>query len=154
MPGKDGFAVLQELNEQTLPTQVVVLTALGHNRVTEAIRLGARGIVLKDMAPALLIQCVREVHAGRKWLEKRAAAHAIDAILTHDAAMEEIARALTPRELEVARMVKQGLRNKAIARQLDITVGTTKLHLHNIYEKLKLDGRVALVRFLASKGLD
>jgi DNA-binding NarL/FixJ family response regulator len=68
--------------------------------------------------------------------------------------MEEIARALTPRELEVARMVKQGLRNKAIARQLDITVGTTKLHLHNIYEKLKLDGRVALVRFLASKGLD
>jgi DNA-binding NarL/FixJ family response regulator len=97
---------------------------------------------------------VREVHAGRKWLEKSAAAHAIDTMLMHDAAAEEIAHALTPREVEVARMVKQGLRNKAIAKKLAITEGTTKLHLHSIYEKLRLDGRVALVQFLQSKGFD
>jgi len=154
MPGKDGFWVLRELRARGFPTQVVVLTALAQKHVTDAILLGARGVVLKDMPFRQLVQCVREVHAGRKWLEKSAVAHALDAMLARDAAMAEIAQALTPRELEVARMVKDGYRNKAIARQLEITEGTIKLHLHSIYEKLKLDGRVALVRFLQSRGLD
>jgi len=76
MPGKDGFSVLRELRRERLRTQTVVLTALAQDHITDAIRLGARGVVLKDMSPKLLVQCVREVHSGRKWLEKGAAAHA------------------------------------------------------------------------------
>jgi DNA-binding NarL/FixJ family response regulator len=154
MPGKDGFSVLRELRRDRLPTQAVVLTALAQEHVTEAIRLGARGVVLKDLPPRLLVQCVREVHAGRKWFEKSSAAHAIDTMLMHDATMEEIAHSLTPREVEVARMVNQGLRNKEIAKKLAIAEGTAKLHLHSIYEKLQLDGRVALVQFLQNKGFN
>ena len=154
MPEKDGFSVLRELRRDRVPTRVVVLTALAQEQITEAIRLGARGVVLKDLPPRLLVQCVREVHAGRNWFEKSSAAHAIDTMLLHDAAMEEIANSLTPREVEVARMVKRGLRNKEIAKKLSITEGTTKLHLHSIYEKLELDGRVALAQFLQNKGFE
>lgn len=154
MPEKDGFSVLRELRRDRLSTRVVVLTALAQEQITEAIRLGARGVVPKNLPPRLLIQCVREVNAGRTWFEKSAAAHAIDTMLLRDAAMEEIANSLTPREVEVARMVKKGLRNKEIAKKLEITEGTTKLHLHSIYEKLEIDGRVALAQFLQNKGFD
>ena len=150
MPGKSGLEVLKQLRQENLPTQVVILTALAQNEVIESIRLGAHGVVLKDMAPRLLVQCVREVHAGRKWLEKSSAAHAIDAMLKR----EEMEQTLTPRELEVARLTARGLRNKAVASMLAITEGTAKLHLHHIYEKLKLDGRFALVQYLQSKGLE
>ena len=155
MPERDGFSVLRELRRDRLSsTRVVVLTALAQEQVTEAIRLGARGVVPKNLPPRLLIQCVREVNAGRNWFEKSAAAHAIDTMLLRDAAMEEISNSLTPREVQVARMVKKGLRNKEIAKKLAITEGTTKLHLHSIYEKLEIDGRVALAQFLQNKGFD
>src|ERR1051326_6966272 len=71
MPGKDGIAVIRELIRDELPTKPIVLTAAEQDEVFEAIRLGVRGVVLKDMAPKLLVHCIREVHAGRRWLEKR-----------------------------------------------------------------------------------
>jgi len=61
---------------------------------------------------------------------------------------------MTRRELEVARMVADGLPSKALARKLAITEGTAKLHLHHVYEKLKLNGRMALVRYIRSQQLD
>ena len=154
MPGKDGFSVLRELRRDRLPTRAVVLTALAQEHVTEAIRLGAHGVMLKDLAPRLLVECVREVHAGRKWFEKSSAVNAIDAMLMRDATMEEITHSLTPRQVEVARMINRGLHNKEIANKLAIAEGTVKLHLHGIYEKLQLDGRVALMQFLQNKRFD
>jgi len=61
--------------------------------------------------------------------------------------------ALTPREIEIVKMVGQGLRNRVIAERLSISEGTVKVHLHNIYEKLKVDGRLELVLCAQEKGL-
>jgi DNA-binding NarL/FixJ family response regulator len=61
--------------------------------------------------------------------------------------------ALTPRELEVTRMVAAGLRNKEMAARLDITEGTVKFHLHGIYEKLQIDGRYALMSYARDPGI-
>ena len=60
---------------------------------------------------------------------------------------------LTPREIEIVRMVAQGLRNKTIAERLCISEGTVKVHLHNVYEKLGVDGRLELVLCAQQKGL-
>jgi DNA-binding NarL/FixJ family response regulator len=66
MPGKHGLAVLRELQSKRLPTRTVILTAaLDEDEVIEAMRLGVRGIVLKHMAPRLLVECIRAVHAVR-----------------------------------------------------------------------------------------
>jgi DNA-binding NarL/FixJ family response regulator len=148
MPVMDGLAMLREMQREALPTKVVVLSAVESGDLVEAIRLGARGIVLKDMAPRLLVRAVREVHAGGKWFEKTVATHAVDELLHRESALKHVAHALTPRELEIARMVAAGLRNKTIADKLSISEGTVKLHLHNVYDKLALDGRMALARYL------
>jgi DNA-binding CsgD family transcriptional regulator len=60
---------------------------------------------------------------------------------------------LTPRETEIVRLVAQGLRNKELAQRLSITEGTVKIHLHNIYDKLGVDGRLELVLSAQQKGL-
>ena len=154
MPVKDGLAVLRELKREASPAQVVVMTAVDSGDLLEAIRLGARGVVLKDMASKLLLRAVRDVHSGKKWIEKGTATQAMDELLKREAAVGDIGHPMTARELQIARMVASGVRNSAVAEQLSITEGTVKLHLHHVYEKLGVDGRMALVRYLQSKGLD
>jgi DNA-binding NarL/FixJ family response regulator len=154
MPGKDGLEVLREMQREALATRTVVLTALDNDDVLDAISLGAVGIVLKDMAAGLLVKCVREVYAGRKWLERGIAGRAVERFVKGEAGTRRMAEILTPREIQVARMVADGLPSKVVASRLAINEGTAKLHLHHVYEKLKLDGRMALVRYMQSKGRD
>lgn len=151
MPGRDGLDVLREIRRDALGIRVVVLTAENNEDAVEAVRLGARGIVLKDMAPRLLVHCIREVHAGRKWLEKSIAARTVDSLLNRESRSRSLSVCLTPREREVARMVADGLPSKMIARKLAIAEGTAKLHLHHVYAKLRIDGRMALVRYMRSQ---
>jgi DNA-binding NarL/FixJ family response regulator len=154
MPGKDGLAVLRALWEEKLPTRVVVLTAaLDEDDVVEAVRLGARGMVLKEMAPRLLVDCVRKVHAGEEWLEKHSVTRALEKTLKREAGRREVSAVLTPREVELVRLVASGLPNKLIAKQLFISEGTVKVHLHSIYEKLHVSGRMALMLYAQEKGL-
>jgi two-component system, NarL family, nitrate/nitrite response regulator NarL len=154
MPGMDGLAVLGEMRREALPTRVVILSAMNDDDLFEGIRLGARGVVLKDMAPRLLMQCVRTVHAGGKWLEKGVATSAVDKLLECEASIKAIAETLTAREVQVARMIAKGVPSKTVASRLAISEGTAKLHLHHVYEKLKVEGRVGLMRFMHSRRLD
>jgi two-component system, NarL family, nitrate/nitrite response regulator NarL len=153
MPGRDGLGVISEIVREKLPTRAVILTAAEQDEVFEAIRMGVSGVVLKDMAPKLLVHCIREVHAGRRWLEKGYATDAVERLLQRETGARDVAKALTPRELQVAQMTAKGMHNKAIAEKLSITEGTAKLHLHHVYHKLNVDGRVALMQYLQSRGL-
>lgn len=154
MPRMDGLAALQMLRDEELPTKVVLLAAaVDKHEVLEAMRLGVRGIVLKELAPRLLVQCVRKVHAGEQWVEKRSFTGALETLLQREAGAREAAAVLTPREIEMVRMVASGLRNKEVAERLFITEGTVKTHLHHIYEKLNVQNRVELTLYAQSKGL-
>lgn len=154
MPGKDGIAVLGEMRREALASKVVLLTAMENEDVLAAIRLGVHGVVMKDMALRLLVECIRIVHGGGRWIEKSAANRAVDRLLRRETGMRVMAKNLTPREVQVARMVADGLPSKHVAGRLAITEGTAKLHLHHIYSKLNLRGRVALMRYMQSHGLD
>lgn len=154
MPRMDGLTVLRQLNEREGHTKVVVLTAaLSSEDVIEAVRLGVRGVVLKEMAPKMLVSCIRKVYEGGRWLEHASAGRALDQLIRRDAGERELARILTTRELDVVRCVAQGLRNKEIATRLGVNEGTVKIHLHNVYLKLGVDGRLALSVLLRDKGL-
>lgn len=154
MPGPDGLDVLRTLEAERHATRVVLLTAeLEDDQLLEAIRAGARGVVLKDMAPQLLVEAVRTVLGGGQWLEKGLGGRALTKLLQRERGLKEATRHLTPREMEILRMVAQGLRNRAIAERVHITEGTVKVHLHNIYEKLGVDGRVELTLYAQEKGL-
>jgi len=154
MPVRDGLSVLREMKKEKLPTRAVLLTAaLDEDELAEAVRLGVRGLVLKELAPKLLVQCIRRVHAGELWLEKRSVAGALEKLLQREAGKQEVARVLTPREVEIVHQVAAGLRNKEIAERLFIGEGTVKIHLHNIYQKLGVDSRLKLTRYAQEKGL-
>ena len=154
MPGKSGLDVLREMARETLPTRTVLLTGnIEDTEMVEAMRLGVGGVVLKEMAPASVVLCVRKVHAGELWLENRSAARALDKLIRRESGAREAAGLLTTRELEIVRMLCRGLRNKEIASQLTISEHTVKVHLRNIYAKLGVDGRLALMRYAEDKGL-
>jgi DNA-binding NarL/FixJ family response regulator len=154
MPAKDGLVVLREMRNEQLPTRVVILTAtLDEEGLTEAVRLGVRGLVLKELAPKLLVECIRKVHGGALWLEKRLVSSALEKLLQRETARNEAAQVLTPREIEIIEQVAAGLRNMEIGQKLFISEGTVKIHLHNIYQKLGVDSRTKLAHYAQEKGL-
>jgi DNA-binding NarL/FixJ family response regulator len=154
MPELDGIALLRKLHARQSSTKVVLLTAsLDDGRLLEAFRLGASGLVLKESAPRLLVQSVRQVMNGEESWNGKAIAGALRLMLQREQAVAAVSSTLTARELEVTRMVAAGLRNKEIAARLAITEGTVKFHLHGIYEKLQIDGRYALMTYAREQGL-
>jgi two-component system nitrate/nitrite response regulator NarL len=153
MPRLDGLGVLRKMRDQKLSTRAILLTvSLERSEIAEAIRLGARGVLLKEMAPQLIVKCVRDVHAGKQWIEPPVATPGHDGSPEDNPGARQLVGVLTPRELEVVRAVVLGLRNKEIADRLSITESTVKIHLHAVYDKLQLDGRTALILHLKATG--
>jgi DNA-binding NarL/FixJ family response regulator len=154
MPGGGGLDLLRAMGDKDRHTRIILLTAvIDDDQLLEAIRLGAQGVVLKDMAPQLLVEAIREVHAGGQWLEQGLGGRALRRLLSREKRASEAARLLSSREREIVRLVAAGLRNRAIADRLSISEGTVKVHMHNIYEKLDLNGRVELTNYARENGL-
>ncbi len=153
LPGRRGLDVLEAIQREGLPIQTVLLTgAIHEDELMDALRLGARGVVLKEMAPELLVRCIRKVRAGELWLESEFLGRAVEGMLNRDGVAGRGRRTLTSRELRIVRMAATGLHNREIAEELSITEGTVKVHLHNIYEKLGVTGRVELTNLARDQG--
>ncbi len=149
-----GTAILGHLQRERLASRVVIFsTALDAEEAIAALTHGVRGIVLKDGPTDDLVQCVRRVHEGGEWIDPGAYGRALDALVRRERQLRATGTRLTPRELELVRMVGAGLDTRAIARQLAIREGTAKVHLHNIYRKLKLRGRVELMLYARAREL-
>jgi two-component system nitrate/nitrite response regulator NarL len=118
-----------------------------HDAITasDLLDLGVEGILLSGACATSLVDCVGSVHHGRKW---------IDPDLLRQFAVAErssqITNSLTSREADIALLISRGLHNKQIARELHLSEGTVKMHLHHIYEKLRLSGRTQLALSMAS----
>ncbi len=148
MPRLGGMEVLRRAAQEELNLRVVLLTAdIDEDELLEAVRLGVRGVMLKEMAPDLLARCIRTVHAGGQWLERHLTGWTLERLLSPEGSRQQATWVLTSREIELARHVSRGLRNKEIALQLGITEGTVKTHLHRIYDKLGMAGRVELANY-------
>jgi two-component system nitrate/nitrite response regulator NarP len=145
MPAMGGVDVLKQLRAAGDQTPVVLLATANNSKLMEALAFNVEGIVFKQSEPKCLIRCVRDVHAGRQWL---------DAKLDEAAALSggDVLDTLTRRQLEVARAAVSGLSNKELAQRLGVSEGTIKNHLHAIYERLRLQGRLALLLYLNEKG--
>ncbi len=149
MPEKDGLAVLEEVNFESLPTRVIVLTAAEDDRdVVRAMRLGARGVVLKQSASDLLLKSIRKVYDGEIWLDNRMTAEVIDAFKkSAESGQRREKPLLSEREKEIVQLVAQGFRNKEIGEKLFISEQTVKNHLHNIFDKLGVSDRLELALY-------
>ncbi|MCL6482305.1 MAG: response regulator transcription factor [Firmicutes bacterium] len=149
MPDKDGLAVLEEVNFDALQTKVIVVTATEDDRdVVRAMRLGARGVVLKQSATDLLLRSIRKVHQGEIWLDQRMTAEVMKAFAkSSEGGVRREKPLLSDREKEIVQLVAQGYRNREIGEKLFISEQTVKNHLHNIFDKLGVSDRLELALY-------
>lgn len=152
MPGLNGFDILANVAAENLPTRVMFLTAtVSGPQIMDAISGGAKGILFKSLSPAEITRSVRNVAAGKYQFPKDLA----EAVRRRRSKRKRISQwpghQLTPREKEVTRLVTKGLSNKEIGRQMDLSEGTVKIHLHNIYKKLNIANRTSLATLMVTR---
>jgi two-component system nitrate/nitrite response regulator NarL len=145
MPEFHGLHVLKALIAEKLTTRVIFLAAtLSDQEIVAANAGGAYGIIFKESAPDKLLACLHTVAAGEKWLPAEVVDGAIERTKEHNAQIAQLSKVLTPREIEIMLRVAEGLPNKEVGRQLNISEGTVKMHLHSIYQKIGVGNRTSL----------
>jgi DNA-binding NarL/FixJ family response regulator len=138
MPVLDGVAATREIVAASPGTHVVVLTSFAdHHRVTDAVAAGAVGYLLKDCDPRDVVSAVRDAADGNAPIDPRVAR----ALLPAPALRRD--DALSARELQVLRLIAQGLANKQIGRELGISERTVKVHVGNVFRRLGVADRTS-----------
>ncbi len=148
LPGLTGLEILTIANSESLPTRMVFFTASVEDReLIVSAAAGAYGVILKDVAPEILVQSLREIADGQRLLPLPTVPREQGNV----ANTENVLTVLTERERQIMRLVSGGLSNKEIGRRLNITDGTIKQHLHHIYQKLEISNRTVLAAFVISQ---
>jgi two-component system, NarL family, nitrate/nitrite response regulator NarL len=154
----DGLESLRKLARQPASTTRAILlaAAIENSQIVEALRLGARGMVLKEAATAELFKCIRTVMAGQYWIGHEAVADLVKLVreITAPAPKRDCPKnGLTPRELQVIATIVTGYSNKEIAQKFSISEDTVKHHLTNIFDKLGTSSRLELATYAISHHL-
>jgi DNA-binding NarL/FixJ family response regulator len=148
MPDASGLDVLRALHASGATVRPVVLTAtVDRPQILEALRLGARGIVLKESATALLYKCIHSVMAGEYWVGHDRMSLLVDALRQAGTPPVAPADTLTRRELHIIAAIVEGATNKEISAKLGLSEQTVKNHMSHIFDKLGVSNRLELALF-------
>lgn len=143
MKGMDGIETLKAIKTTTLDSRVIMLTVSDNeDHVVSALRAGCDGYLLKDMEPEDILRSLSDAADGHLVINER-----LTKLLAHALRKEAIPKdpdqaGLTEREKEIVELIAKGMSNKLIARALDITEGTVKVHIKNLLKKLHLRSRL------------
>ena len=163
MPRMDGLTAIQRLVEQRDPPKVIVLTTFdADEHVVRALALGARGFLLKDTSPPMIVEAIEKVAAGQPILSPSVTAQLIRTVISGPsgdgtaertrAAAARLSR-LSDRERDVAVAVGQGKSNAEIAGELFMSVATVKAHVSHIFVKMQFANRVQIAICVHEAGL-
>lgn len=145
MPGMDGLAVLKEVLARYPEQKIVMLTtSLAEEDVYQSLKLGAKGYVVKDNAPAKIVEAIVTVAEGGRYIEEVAQT-------AYEVRSGE--RGLSPRELDVLKFVSKGCANTEIAELLGVSHNTVKNHLKAIFEKMGAADRAEAVALALRRGV-
>jgi two-component system nitrate/nitrite response regulator NarL len=158
MPVMDGVEATRLIREQLPAVKVIMLTVSeADDHVFDAIRFGAHGYLLKDLRPEQLYDMIRSVMRNETPLSPAIAGRLLDEIKTGATKRSSLPApqgpTVTRRELEILRLVAEGLSNKEIGKRVSITEGTVKNHVHNALEKLHMDNRIQAAAYIVRQGL-
>ncbi|EFB9504403.1 two-component system response regulator NarL [Escherichia coli] len=139
MPGMNGLETLDKLREKSLSGRIVVFSVSNHEEdVVTALKRGADGYLL----PEDLLKALHQAAAGEMVLSEALTPVLAASLRANRATTERDVNQLTPRERDILKLIAQGLPNKMIARRLDITESTVKVHVKHMLKKMKLKSRV------------
>lgn len=158
MPGIDGVQATAQILDKSPHSRVIILTSFGEeDKLFPAIRAGAQGYLLKDIAPNELVQAVRAAHAGQVQLHPEVARKLMSAVAGREEPPASRPSApsteLTVREMEVLRLIAGGLNNREISERLIISDKTVKSHVSSILAKLHLEDRTQAAIYALRHGL-
>jgi two-component system, NarL family, response regulator NreC len=154
MPGTNGLVATRLLKQQTPETAIITLTRHGDDAyLQELLRAGVSGYVLKQSAPAELLQAIRVAAAGGQYLDSSLTARVTARFLGREG--KRVAKAgasISERESEVLRLIASGYSNKEIAARMSLSVKTVEAHKANGMRKLGLSGRIDIVKYAILQG--
>jgi two-component system, NarL family, response regulator NreC len=155
MPGLNGLEVLRQVKKRSPATFSIVLSMQSADAyVVEALKAGASGYVLKDSGPAELVNAVRQVIQGQRYLSPKLSERLINAYIeTSTKAVLDPYETLTDREREVLQLASEGLSTPEIARRLSISPRTAELHRARMMNKLGLRNQTDLIRYALKRGI-
>lgn len=153
MPGMNGLAATKKLKQQQPNAAIITLTRHSDDAyLQELLRAGALGYVLKQSAPAELLQAIRAAAAGKAYLDSTLARRVTSGFLAREGRTNEAGAVLTDREAEVLRRIASGYSNKETAARLSLSVKTVEAHKANAMRKLGLKGRIDIVKYALLQG--
>lgn len=147
MPEKNGIEVLKQMKEDKSPVKVLILTV--HNELEylmDAVDIGVDGYIMKDSESSELKKAIRAVRDGENYIQSSLIPALNNRLLNRDTDKEKVA-SLTNRELEVLIQVANGMFNKEIATNLNISERTVKNHISNIFKKIEVSDRTQAAVF-------
>lgn len=154
MPGAGGLAAIRRLRSLLPDVQVLVLTSFSsEDQVIPAVQAGAAGYLLKDVAPAELEAAVRAVARGEALLDPQVVGRVMAELAQGERSRTPGAADLTPRELEVLRLLALGRSNRQLAAELYVSEKTVKTHVSSILAKLRLSDRTQAALWAVRAGL-
>jgi len=152
MKGMNGIETLKAIKDADLDSRVIMLTVSDHEEdLVEALRAGADGYLLKDMEPEQLLASLRAAGQGRTALSERLVDMLAHALRAEHRPADPDKAGLTEREQAILRLIAEGLSNKLIARRLEISEGTVKVHVKHLLKKLGLRSRVEAAVWVAGR---
>jgi DNA-binding NarL/FixJ family response regulator len=154
MPGMTGLVATRKLKKLQPDAVIITLTRHGDDAyLQELLRAGVAGYVLKQSAPAELLQAIRAAAAGGQYLDSSLTARVTAGFLGRDGKRDgKGAAALSERESDVLRLIASGYSNKEIAARLSLSVKTVEAHKANAMRKLGLNGRIDIVKYAVLQG--
>ena len=150
MPRLDGLSTLISIRTHKCRTKIIALTTSeDEGEHVQAMKYGAAGIVLMEKGMESLNEGIRKVHEGGVWLHKKALAAVMRQFGSPSKTPlgEHGRQPLTNRECQIVALVARGLKTKQLVDTLSVTPGTLKNHLHHIFKKLGVSGRLELARY-------
>jgi two-component system response regulator NreC len=153
MPGLSGLEAIQAIRHQNLPVRIVVLSMHGGREIiTQTLQAGADGYVPKSSAHDSLLQAIRVVHAGQRFLHPTAATALVDQMLDEQRE-KKLLTVLSERETEVLRWTAMGFTSREVGQKLALSPKTVDTYRQRAMEKLQLNNRSDLIRFALRAGL-
>jgi NarL family two-component system response regulator LiaR len=153
MPGKSGLEVIDAIKVEPTPVRILVLTSFSEDKlIFPAIKSGANGYLLKNTPPKVLLQAIRDVHNGLASMSPSIAARLMSE-LQRPPDLPPTQEPLTEREVEILRLLAEGLSNDEIANQLFISEGTVRTHVSRILGKLHLANRTQAALYALRGGI-
>lgn len=155
MPGLTGLEITRQIAQRALRTRVLILSMhANESYVRDALRHGAAGYVLKDASPAEMVEAVREVSAGRRYLSRALSERAIEAYAHQaDTGPADPYETLTTREREILQLAAESSSLAQIAARLGISPRTVETHRENVMRKLGLQSQADLIRYALRRGI-